>query len=179
MAVMKVYNGTSWVYPFFKYPQVYNGTDWVYARSTVRTASGSWGGVASDTLTLTVGTWTETVQYVSTSSFYGYDIIYGGSVSKSNIKIADDSTIVSLYWEEYTPVSGSSSFYIILEIKSDDRVSYANEGWSTITIGTNTYNRTDASFSSSTTSTRWTWTITTGSNPFGTTAGATKTITWA
>ena len=181
MSVMKVYNGTSWVYPFFRYPKVYTGSEWYQARPSVRTAS-SWGGESSDTLNLTVGYGQIAVMYVYSANYWGYGPAVdnpAGSLSKSKTKVADDATVRNLYWEEYTPVSGSTTYSIVFSIYSPEGIPYENEGWSTITIGSNTYNRTDASFSTSSTGAHWTWAITTGSNPFGTSTGVAKTITWA
>lgn len=51
--------------------------------------------------------------------------------------------------------------------------SHSNSGWDSMTVGTTTYDRTDASFTSNNT---WFWATTT--NPFGTTTGADIAVTW-
>ena len=53
-----------------------------------------------------------------------------------------------------------------------------NAGWTTLTIAGYTYQRADASYSYNGTQTLWNW-ATTSTNPFGTTVGATKAITWS
>jgi len=56
--------------------------------------------------------------------------------------------------------------------------SHANSGWTTMTIGSTSYSRSSASFQQfGTTEARWTWTSQT-SNPYGTTTGATRTVTF-
>ena len=52
-----------------------------------------------------------------------------------------------------------------------------NSGWTTLTIGSETYQRADASYSVGT-ETTWQWTSV-PNDPFGTTIGATRAITWS
>lgn len=53
-----------------------------------------------------------------------------------------------------------------------------NIGWTTLTIAGNTYQRADAAYTYNGTQTSWNW-ITTSTNPFGTTVGATKAVSWS
>ena len=53
-----------------------------------------------------------------------------------------------------------------------------NAGWTTLTIAGYTYQRADASYSYDGTQTSWSW-ATTSTNPFGTTVGATKAVSWS
>lgn len=73
-----------------------------------------------------------------------------------------------------------SSFYFLL---SGGSVTLAvdedapNSGWTTMNIAGTVYNRVDASYTNIPASeTSWIWSSAT--NPFGTTIGATKTVTW-
>lgn len=73
-----------------------------------------------------------------------------------------------------------SSFYFLL---SGNSVTLAvdkdapNSGWTTMNIAGTVYNRVDASYNNYPGSaTEWIWPSAT--NPFGTTVGATKTVTW-
>ena len=193
MSVMKVYNGTSWSTPFYRYPKIYNGTDWVYARPTVwNSTTGAWSVLSSsDSSTVTVGYNAQYIAYVGTYYYYGYSSssvsVYGfggtpfGSITNPDVSIADESTVYEVYWYEAIPYySGSSVYYISLNLKSREDLSiiYDNAGWTTMTIGSYSYNRADATFASSAGSASWGWT-TTSTNPFGTTVGATKTVSWA
>lgn len=52
-----------------------------------------------------------------------------------------------------------------------------NSGWTTLTIGSESYQRVDAAYSVGA-NTTWNW-ATAPTNPFGTTVGAKKAITWS
>lgn len=90
---------------------------------------------------------------------YGYNILYG-SITPNTF---GPYNISDLSWnslnEVYFRVDGIAP----------------NAGWQTIDVNGVTYNRTDATYVVAT-GTAWTWTSVT--NPFGTTVGATKTVTW-
>lgn len=94
---------------------------------------------------------------------YGYANGLYGSVSPST-------------WGTFT----ISSFYFL---PSGNSVTFAvygdapNSGWTTMNIAGTVYNRVDASYTNVPGSeTSWIWPSAT--NPFGTTVGATKTVTW-
>lgn len=53
-----------------------------------------------------------------------------------------------------------------------------NAGWTTHTVAGNSYLRTDATYSYDGTQTIWFW-PTTSTNPYGTTIGATKAVSWS
>ena len=57
----------------------------------------------------------------------------------------------------------------------------ANSGWDTMTIGSTTYNRTDASYSynSSANTTNWSWNGVGSTSPFGSTNGTDTQVVWA
>lgn len=52
---------------------------------------------------------------------------------------------------------------------------HSNSGWSYMDIDGTSYSRSSATYSTSSGNTYWSWV---SNNPFGTTSGATKTVTW-
>lgn len=113
-----------------------------------------------DTQTVTVGV--ELSQYVS---WYGYsNSINLGSISDGTSNIYGGASILQI-----ANLNGNSTFLTI-------EGSRANSGWTTMTINGIDFNRADASYSTTTTNTAWTWSP--SSNPFGTTEGAEVTVTW-
>jgi len=64
----------------------------------------------------------------------------------------------------------SSQDYSILSLSLDDTTS--NSGWTSMTIGSDVYLRSAASYYNIFGSTTWSWTSSTPYNPFGTTVGA-------
>jgi hypothetical protein len=112
-----------------------------------------------DTQTVTVG-----FAGAPYASIYGFKSGSCGSVSdgtfnpKSGAAISELSCVVSYTNTVQFSLTGT----------------YTNDGWTTMTIDGTPYTRASASFSNSGGSTVWTWS--TGTNPFGTTVGATKTV---
>ena len=87
--------------------------------------------------------------------------------------------ITDLRWYSYGgEATNLDTAYVRLAL--DKEVS--NGGWETMTIGNTTYDRSSAAFTAGSGTSTWTWSQTwneSGStNPFGPTAGATRTITW-
>lgn len=112
------------------------------------------------------GTATVTVGFFSAGGFssYGFDANFQGSITPTqwggsgiNVQILK---FVNAGWVDFS-VAGE----------------VPNSGWTTLTIGSTTLNRVDGSYS--TTTGKTTWIFTGGTNPFGTTVGATRAITWA
>ena len=96
---------------------------------------------------------------------YGYIQSYMGSVTSTSL-LGD--TLESLVYYSYSGASTvSMSFTGTLQ----------NSGWTTLTIGSLTLNRTDATFSNAS-GTYWSW-ASPASNPFGTSVGTTVTVTIA
>lgn len=54
-----------------------------------------------------------------------------------------------------------------------------NMGWTTLDVAGTTYNRTAAGYSYDGTQTGWSWDASSTGNPFGSTVGATKVVTWS
>jgi hypothetical protein len=55
---------------------------------------------------------------------------------------------------------------------------FPNEGWTTLTIGGVSFDRTAASYATDST-TEWIWSSPPPANPFGTTTGATRALVWS
>ena len=119
---------------------------------------GSNSAVAAWTSTLTVGSYA-----LLKTNYYGYSSIFSaGSMSDTTIDTYSNRTITSFDW--------ASSNALLLRITGAP-----NSGWTTIKVGSTSFNRTAATFDS--TNGIWSWSSIT-SNPFGTTVGATRTITF-
>ena len=134
-------------------------------RALINKASGAtmsfsewYGASATWTSTMTVGN-----QMIAKIQNYGYlvSIIHNyGSLSDTTIDTFGNRTITGFYW--------NSLNNLILNITNGP-----NSGWTSIKVNNTTFNRTAATFGNGS----WVWSNTT-SNPFGTTVGATKTITF-
>lgn len=129
-----------------------------------------WYGASSslDVQTVTVG-YNAGTSY--TPSVYGYlDLGSGatGSVSDGTCNFKSGAALRRLQW--------NSNNILMFALNG----THTNSGWTTMTIGSTSYSRSSASFvqfGSSPTVTRWEWSgITT--NPYGTTTGATRTVTF-
>jgi len=138
---------------------------------------------AIDTQTVTVG-YKAPAQYVPG----GYGVLEGGLFSNTPPKIAgsisDGTTnvkngfrITALRWEPVTGSVGTLSWTILCGLSV-----VANNGFTTMTVNGNNFARSTAGFmllnSAATTGiARWDWPNV--ANPFGTTIGASRTVTWS
>lgn len=115
-------------------------------------------GGTLDTQTVTVGEYIDKLNI-----YYGYSssLIFG-SISDGTFNPKGGATILSLYYN-------ASTGYLFFELNGVQ----TNAGWTTMTIDGTAFTRASATFSNSGT-TSWTWA--TGTSPFGTTIGATKTV---
>ncbi len=112
--------------------------------------------------TVTVGRYSD--PNVATS--YGYISSLGGSISPQDWA-ASELPVYFLYW--------NSSTFIAFTVTGVA----PNYGWETLTIGSYTYRRADASYSLISGGTKTQWLFNDAPvNPFGTTTGATRDITW-
>ena len=102
-------------------------------------------------------------EYIST--LYGFIGILGGSILPQ--------TWASSGLPVYRLYFSLSSDFVKFEVSGVA----PNSGWTTLTIGSESYLRTAASYSVGST-TVWQWN-TVPPNPFGTTVGATRAITWS
>lgn len=143
-------------------------------RGLISKASGAamsfneWYGASSslDVQTVTVG-YNAGTSY--TPSVYGYlDLGSGatGSVSDGTCNFKSGATYRRLQW--------NSNNILMFALNG----SHANSGWTTMTIGSTSYSRSSAGFTQiSTTEARWEW-ASISTNPYGTTTGATRTVTF-
>nr|BAR33245.1 hypothetical protein [uncultured Mediterranean phage uvMED] len=133
-----------------------------------------------DQQTVTVGYRSYTYDFgsgnVAVNNFYGFTPLInsdrGGSISDGTSNLYSGASISSLYWFE-TLYSWTSD---VKKVTFQVPGTFSNNGWTTMSVAGTNFARTSASFSSSFGFTRWEWS--TASNPFGTTVGATKTVTW-
>ena len=120
---------------------------------------------ALDTQTVTVGYYLFQF-YGSSIQFYGYYLSGAyGSISDGTANWKSNVAYSNLYWM-------STNNTIVLGLQG----SRSNSGFTTMNIAGTNYSRTSASFSSSSSVTYWQWAN--QSNSFGTTTGATKTVTF-
>lgn len=173
MSVMKVWDGSSWTYPFYINPKVWDGTQWAYGDHKVWINS-----ILPDTKTLTVGYANNDVIIPFPGSgwadrTYGFSFNIGSmSSTKSLIYPAWDGTEISELYYRYTTISGVSETVTL-------NIPFAPDStWTTLTINGYNYPRTSASYASGT----WIWdasVVNPGINPFGTTEGVVITVSWS
>jgi len=115
-----------------------------------------------DVQTVTVG-----VYVAKATTYYGYGLA-GGSISDGTFNPKSGASITRLEWIS----TGTLSFSL--------SGSYTNADWTTVEFtgggGTYSFNRTAASYTNNGYATTWNWS--TGTNPFGTTAGVNVTATF-
>lgn len=117
------------------------------------------GDSTLDIQTVTVGEYVDKFNLI-----YGYSSSLGvGSISDGTFNPKGGATILSLNYN-------SSVSQLFFQINGTQ----TNAGWTTVTIAGTAYTRASATFSTSGGTTSWAWS--TGTNPFGTTVGATRTV---
>lgn len=189
MSVMKVWNGSTWVKPFFAYPKIWNGSAWVYGRPRMWTGGG-WSMPPNDLRTVTVGSGIWSQEYIGSGTAYGYNDngFYNtsfGSVSPNrNTDLVDEGGYFARIVYESGSLDGQGPYWIVwLQIYFNNITVQYNPGdwgWNTLNIGGYTYSRSTATYTGSKGYSEWTWNLTSSDpNPFGTTVGATKTVTFS
>lgn len=122
-----------------------------------------------DTQTVTVGNFDDGL----TVSLWGYVSTLGtGSISDGTSNIYSGASIAFIYWV----TDGSQPPFPYQAVQFGIDGIYSNSGWTTMTINGTNFNRTSAIFTQTGTQTYWAWS--TSTNVFGTTPGATRTVTW-
>ena len=89
-----------------------------------------------------------------------------GSASDSTVDFYSGAALAGLYTRD-----GSSNTFEL-----DISGTQSNSGWSTMTVGSTSLNRTDASFSVGNGVSAWTWTLSGNANPMGTSGTTTVTF---
>lgn len=126
-----------------------------------------------DEQTVTVGFLNRGTSKNAKGHYYGYGSVQGntfGSIADGSFDVKSDATINQLRYRKReggaTGEQGPEILYF--EIAGE----YSNDGWTTMTIGSNSFGRTDliCSYFSNSTMTRWQWSAEDLTNPFGETA---------
>ena len=125
--------------------------------------AGASGSIYQGSATVTVG------QRVDASyTIWGYANVLAGSVAPATWANTG-ATFEQLCWFD---AAGDVNFVTI-----NVNGIFPNEGWTTMTVGGVPFLRTAASYSTDATRTTWNWIYV--PNPYGTTIGATKVVTWS
>lgn len=153
----------------------YAGSDGINTTSGSQISIGEFRGATDSwSATVTVG-YMQGEVCVKTCSYYdnyGYQAISGanyGSLSDTSLEyLSGTPTVNGIYWTEL-------STQLVLMVSG----TVANSGWTTLTIGSTSYSRASSLHNQSSGNTTWTWgsVNSPATNAFGTTTGATKTIT--
>lgn len=118
-----------------------------------------------DTQTVTVGQ--------QSNNYYGYMSLSIGSITDGTCNFKNNATIERIVWVQGVPAYNlpDKVFFMLYG-------NHSNSDFDTMTIAGTDFERTDATFSyiSYSNLTSWEWAVT--ANPFGTSVGATKTVTW-
>lgn len=136
---------------------------------------GASSGASLYTGTVTVGT--QNILYVGV--FYGFlgsgsrnTSTTSGSISPvDSTSFYSGADIVACCWEDHA--AGPSADLVLLEVAGNQ----SNSGWTTLDIAGTTFSRTAGTYNYNSTANTTQWTWLTGTNPFGTTNGATRAIT--
>lgn len=130
-----------------------------------------WYGASSsvDTQTVTVGNFSFAL-YGSMFNNRGFTSGVMGSISDGTCNFKSGATITDL---SYDDLNGNTAKAVVFKLSGN----HANSGFTTMSVAGTNYARTSATYLYSGGSTLWSWTTTT--NPFGTTTGATKVVTFS
>lgn len=122
-----------------------------------------------DTQTVTVGVFSLTV-YGSTNNIRGFSAGITGSISDGTCNFKSGATIEYL---AYSDQNGTTNKEVQFRLDGN----HSNSGFTTMSVAGTNYARTSASYVYSGGNSYWRWTV--SSNPFGTTSGATKVVTFS
>jgi hypothetical protein len=125
-----------------------------------------WYGASNllDTQTVTTGSASPTLYTPQTR---GYEAAISlGSISDGTLNPVSNKTIILLAWKGVNTTGTSVWNRVYLAVSG----SASNSGWTSMKVGSTTYTRTSATFSSTSTKTQWSWSTT--SSPFGLTGSS-------
>ncbi len=110
-----------------------------------------------------------TTMTVGGNTQFGYREGVYGAISDTDISTpaGPSAVLKDLYWG-----GGTIGFFI-----TNGSTTVPPDGWTTLTINGNSYNRSSFTYSYNSPTNRWTYSLVVPSNPFGTVIGATKSIT--
>lgn len=141
-------------------------------RALINKSSGSqmsfneWYGASADEVqTVTVGTYVTSGYITVTQHGYGSTPGSYGSISDGTLGVVGNKTIEIL--------SGNNLAQVNLRVSG----SASNSGWTTMNVAGTNFSRSSATYSNASSYTTWNWSGVT-TNPFGTTVGATKAVTF-
>ena len=180
MPMAKIWNGSAWVIPFFKYPSVWTGSEWVTVRPRIYNGS-TWGGISTQTVTVTVGAYVLSTPYVGTSYNYGLISANESGASTPQYAYIFDSSpkFIDLYWSQFAAVGGTSSYFVRLSVMAEDPLTSIDIGpWSNMNINGTNYAKSNATTTISGNKVTLEWSTNTN-NPFGTTEGVNRTVTFS
>ncbi len=124
-----------------------------------------YGASADEVQNVTVGTYVTSGYITVTQHGYGSVPSSYGSVSDGTLGVVGNKTIEIL--------SGNNLAQVNLRVAG----SASNSGWTTMNVAGTDFPRSNATYSNATTYTTWNWSGV-STNPFGTTVGANKTVTF-
>lgn len=122
-----------------------------------------------DTQTVTVGLYSITI-YGNTSNTRGFSTGLTGSISDGTCNFKSGATIEYL---AYSDQNGNTAKQVQFRLNGN----HSNSGFTTMSVAGTNYARTSASYVYTGGKSYWTWSSST--NPFGTTSGATKVVTFS
>jgi hypothetical protein len=130
-----------------------------------------WYGASNviDTQTVTVGVFSFTL-YGTTANTRGFSAGITGSISDGTCNFKSGATIEYL---AYSDQNGTSFKQVQFRLDGN----HSNSGFTTMSVAGTNYARTSATYVYSGGNSYWTWSSST--NPFGTTSGATKVVTFS
>lgn len=176
MAVIRYRNQVGqWQTPYYLYPKMWDGTQWVYVKPQFWDSgwkdfsyTGSYA-VNVGTSSAFFGSTFFTISWL----YYGYSLFPPTEPGLYNTVVnsfgsISNQTITSVYYLAQSSFS-TTTHNIKLRIPNAQNI-----GWDTLTIGSSSYARTNATFDTATGT--WTW-ITAPVNPFGTILGASVGVT--
>ena len=124
-----------------------------------------------DEQTVTVGFLNRGTAKNAVGHYYGYGNVGGntfGTIADGTFDVKSDATINQLRYRKReggaTGEQGNEILYF--EIAG----THSNDGWTTMTIGSDSFDKDDSSYFSNSTLTRWQWSEEDLTNPFGETA---------
>jgi hypothetical protein len=156
-SVLKFWNGTRWVYPYYLYPKIWNGTQWVqgipksWSGTAWNGSSGGGGGGALDTWTLTVGSYP--LIKGGTGTINGYNSGLAGTLSPATSSVFGGASVGFI-----EDINGVSMFFGVNSTATQAQ-------FTTLTVNGTVYSSSAATFTWTGSLAEWNWTEPNG-NPF-------------
>ena len=168
---MKLWNGSSWIVPPFKYPKIWNGSSWVYAIPRYYSAAQT-----TDLKLISVGYQNNDVlgdQFFPgwTDRTYGYLPGYGAISNQGSALYTGAWDGFKITQISYNYSGLTDTWYVTLTIENAP-----DSGWTNMNINGTIFARGAGGYNSGT----WLWSGSgQGVNPFGYNVGANIQVTWS